>query len=187
MNKVNSECKLMNKKFIITLLTILIIIILVLLWIILSDKDSTKINNDNTTLNMEYKPVYEKGMYVVWTPLESIFTWDVWTNMLWGWEDYNSYDVVFSKWARTVWHSHTQIQLLFVLSWEWWYQEEWKPAQLLKVWDRVEIPANVIHWHWASAGSDFEHLGLTLNPSEDNTQTYDAVSEEEYKNLIINN
>lgn len=49
---------------------------------------------------------------------------------------------------------------------EGWYQEEGKPAQLLKTGDVVNIAPNVKHWHGATKDSWFVHLALTPGETE---------------------
>ena len=70
-------------------------------------------------------------------------------------------NVTFAPGARNNWHSHRVGQVLLVTGGEGWYQEEGKPAQLLKTGDVVNIPANIKHWHGATIDSWFVHLALT--------------------------
>ncbi|WAI01563.1 cupin domain-containing protein [Methanogenium organophilum] len=147
--------------------------------------DTASVKSDENTVEAKTEPVFEKGMLAE-GPLGQMFQGDVWVKMLGSGDGYNSYDVIFSEGARTHWHSHTEIQLLYILSGEGWYQEEGKPAQLLRVGDSVEIPANVTHWHGATADSSFEHLGVTMNPESEQTERFDPVSDEEYANLAAN-
>jgi quercetin dioxygenase-like cupin family protein len=82
-------------------------------------------------------------------------------------------NVTFAPGARNNWHSHKVGQVLLVTGGEGWYQEEGKPAQLLKAGDVVNIQPNVKHWHGATKDSWFVHLALTpgqtdwLEPVED--------------------
>jgi fermentation-respiration switch protein FrsA (DUF1100 family)/quercetin dioxygenase-like cupin family protein len=136
------------------------------------------------SVDADFNPVFPKGMLAA-GPLGAMFQGDVWVKMLESNEDYNSYDVIFSEGARTHWHSHSEIQLLYILSGKGWYQEEGKPPRFLKAGDSVEIPVNVKHWHGAAADSPFEHLGLTMNPSEEETQRFEEVTDEQYNNLKV--
>lgn len=88
-------------------------------------------------------------------------------------------NVTFAPGGRNNWHTHKVGQVLLVTGGEGWYQEEGKPAQLLKMGDVVNIPANVKHWHGATKDSWFVHLALT--PGE--TEWLEAVGDECYNTL----
>jgi quercetin dioxygenase-like cupin family protein len=88
-------------------------------------------------------------------------------------------NVTFAPGARNNWHSHKDGQVLLVTGGEGWYQEEEKPARLLKTGDVVNIPANVKHWHGATKDSWFVHLAMT--PGE--TEWLDPVDDEWYEKL----
>ncbi|MFP3126803.1 cupin domain-containing protein [Ectobacillus funiculus] len=75
-------------------------------------------------------------------------------------------NVTFAPGARNNWHSHKVGQVLLVTGGEGWYQEEGKPAQLLKTGDVVNIPPNVKHWHGATKDSWFVHLAMTPGDTE---------------------
>lgn len=88
-------------------------------------------------------------------------------------------NVTFAPGARNNWHSHKAGQVLLVTGGEGWYQEEGKPAQLLKTGDVVNIPPNVKHWHGATKDSWFVHLAMT--PGE--TDWLEPVDDEWYNKL----
>lgn len=88
-------------------------------------------------------------------------------------------NVTFAPGGRNNWHAHKVGQVLLVTGGEGWYQEEGKPAQLLKMGDVVNIPPNVKHWHGATKDSWFVHLALT--PGE--TDWLEAVGDEWYNTL----
>lgn len=75
-------------------------------------------------------------------------------------------NVTFAPGARNHWHSHKIGQVLLVTGGEGWYQEEGKPAQLLKAGDVVSIAANVKHWHGATIDSWFVHLAISPGETE---------------------
>lgn len=62
---------------------------------------------------------------------------------------------------------------------EGWYQEEGKPAQLLKTGDVANIPPNVKHWHGATKDSWFVHLAIT--PGQ--TDWFEPVDDEWFNKL----
>lgn len=88
-------------------------------------------------------------------------------------------NVTFAPDARNNWHAHHVGQVLLVTGGEGWYQEEGKPAQLLKTGDVVNIPPYVKHWHGATKDSWFVHLAIT--PGE--TDWFNPVEDEWFNNL----
>lgn len=50
--------------------------------------------------------------------------------------------------------------------------------------DVVNIPANVKHWHGASADSYFSHLAIEVPGENTSNEWLEAVSDEEYFNAI---
>ncbi|MEC0240237.1 cupin domain-containing protein [Paenibacillus dokdonensis] len=88
-------------------------------------------------------------------------------------------NVTFAPGARNNWHKHKIGQVLLVTGGEGWYQEEGKPAQLLKMGDVVNIAPHVKHWHGATKDSWFVHLAMT--PGE--TDWLEPVDDATYKKL----
>jgi 4-carboxymuconolactone decarboxylase len=64
-----------------------------------------------------------------------------------------------------------------------WYQEEGKLARKLQPGDVVNIPANVKHWHGATANSWFAHLALEIAGEGTSTEWCEPVTDEEYSKL----
>lgn len=88
--------------------------------------------------------------------------------------------VNFEPDCRNNWHiHHNGFQILLVTAGEGWYQEEGKPAQLLKPGDVVAIHEGVKHWHGATKDSWFSHIAITKGESE----WCEPVSDEEYDQL----
>ena len=50
--------------------------------------------------------------------------------------------------------------------------------------DVVNIPANVKHWHGASADSCFSHLAIEVPGENTSNEWLEALSDEEYFNAI---
>jgi quercetin dioxygenase-like cupin family protein len=94
--------------------------------------------------------------------------------------DYALGSVTFEPSARTNWHTHPRGQVLIVTEGEGFYQERGKPAQALKKGDVVSIPANVEHWHGASANSTFVHIAITNYKGDQNVVWLKPVTDEEY-------
>jgi quercetin dioxygenase-like cupin family protein len=88
-------------------------------------------------------------------------------------------NVTFAPRARNNWHSHRIGQVLLVTGGEGWYQEEGKPARLLKSGDVINIQPNVKHWHGATKNNWFVHLAIT--PGE--TDWLEPVDDEIYDQL----
>ena len=57
---------------------------------------------------------------------------------------------------------------------------EGKEAQELEAGSTVVIRPGTVHWHGASADSEFCHLSIIPNPKENKDTWLEAVSEEEY-------
>lgn len=60
-------------------------------------------------------------------------------------------NITFSPGARSDWHSHGGMVIL-VTGGVGYYQEEGKPAQILRKGDVMEIAPGVMHWHGATPG-----------------------------------
>lgn len=65
-----------------------------------------------------------------------------------------------------------------------YYQEWGKKAIEMLPGDVVNIPANVKHWHGASADSYFSHLAIEVPGENTSNEWLEAVSDEEYFNAI---
>lgn len=113
------------------------------------------------------------------------FIGDAYVEMLMTNPDYDCliYNVTFEPKARNYWHKHSSGQILLVTHGEGFYQERGKEAQYLNVGDIVEIPANVEHWHGASANSKFIHVGITPKSSQNKVEWLEPVTDEEYNSL----
>lgn len=70
--------------------------------------------------------------------------------------------------------------MLICVDGEGWYQEEGKPAQRLHPGDVVEIPANVKHWHGATANNWFSHLAFEYPGENASNEWLEPVDGEQY-------
>ena len=97
------------------------------------------------------------------------------------------HNVTFEPGCRNNWHIHHASkgggQVLICVDGEGWYQEEGKPAQRLHPGDIVEIPANVKHWHGATANSWFSHLAFGF-PGEDTSNEWLEPADDEQYNAL---
>ena len=96
-------------------------------------------------------------------------------------------NVTFEPRCRNNWHIHHADkgggQMLMVTAGEGWYQEWEKQAIRLKPGDVINIPANVKHWHGASADSWFQHLAIEVPGENCKTEWCEPVSDIEYDKL----
>lgn len=89
-------------------------------------------------------------------------------------------NVTFEPGCRNNWHIHHDgFQLLLVTGGEGWYQEEGKPAQILKAGDVIVTHDGVKHWHGATKDSWFEHIAITAGTPE----WLESVSDDSYLTL----
>ncbi|MCM3728833.1 cupin domain-containing protein [Neobacillus cucumis] len=89
-------------------------------------------------------------------------------------------NVTFEPECRNNWHIHRDgYQILLVTGGEGWYQEEGKPAQLLKAGDVIVTHDGVKHWHGATKDSWFVHIAITAGTPE----WLEPVDDETYNNL----
>ena len=99
------------------------------------------------------------------------------------------HNVTFEPGCRNNWHVHHASkgggQVLICVDGEGWYQEEGKPAQRLRPGDIVEIPANVKHWHGATANSWFSHLAFEFPGEDTSNEWLEPVDDEQYGALEI--
>lgn len=97
------------------------------------------------------------------------------------------FNVTFEPGCRNNWHVHHASsgggQVLICVDGEGWYQEEGKPARCLHPGDVVEIPANVKHWHGATADSWFSHLAFEFPGENASNEWLEPVDDEQYNTL----
>lgn len=93
-------------------------------------------------------------------------------------------NIVFAPGSRSSWHSHGGMVIIGTGG-VGYYQEEGKPARIIRKGDVVECPAGVRHWHGAAPDSWFSQIVIFdshYTPSADAAP--DApVTDEEYANL----
>ena len=94
--------------------------------------------------------------------------------------DVSVVNVNFEPGCRNNWHvHHNGYQILMCTAGEGWYQEEGKPAQLMKPGDVVTIHEGVKHWHGATKDSWFSHIAITKGTAE----WFGPVTDEQYNKL----
>ena len=96
-------------------------------------------------------------------------------------------NVTFEPGCRNNWHIHHATegggQLLICVAGEGWYQEWGIPARKLRPGDVVNIPANVKHWHGATADSWFAHLAMSVDGKDTSNEWLEPVTDEAYGKL----
>ena len=98
-------------------------------------------------------------------------------------------NITFAPGAHSSWHRHGGMVVL-VTGGVGLYQEEGKPAQVLRKGDVLQIPAGVRHWHGATKDNWFSQIVIydaAWQPTEDYHDGDDALSDEEYNNVEIRN
>lgn len=97
-------------------------------------------------------------------------------------------NVTFEPKCRNNWHIHRSTkdggQILICVDGLGLYQEAGKPIQKLHPGDVVVIPANVKHWHGATADSWFSHIAIEVPGENTSTEWCEPVSDEDYDKMI---
>ncbi|HEY0741075.1 MAG TPA: cupin domain-containing protein [Chryseosolibacter sp.] len=89
-------------------------------------------------------------------------------------------NVTFEAGSRTKWHLHPGGQILLVIDGVGYYQEKGQTKKILRKGDVIKCPANVPHWHGASADTGFVQVAIT-NRHLGETVWLNEVTDEEYK------
>lgn len=95
-------------------------------------------------------------------------------------------NVTFEPGARSYWHSHGGM-ILVGTGGVGYYQEEGKPAQIIRKGDVVECPEGVRHWHGALPDSWFSQMVIydSHYTAPEDAPEEEPVSDEEYQNVEI--
>ena len=126
---------------------------------------------------------FERGQQV-----SGEFTGNVWLEPLIPLDDtYNfpaTNNIIFEPGARSFWHSHGGMTIIGTGG-VGYYQEEGKPAQIIKKGDVVQCPEGVMHWHGAAPDSRFSQIVIFDSqyvPSESAPESRE-VTADEYRDL----
>ncbi len=87
------------------------------------------------------------------------------------------YRVKFEAGARTDWHAHQGLQVLYIESGECRLQKQGEPVQNVPAGNVVVIDADEKHWHGASPKGEMVHIAIGLYGS---TKWFDPVTDEQY-------
>ena len=92
--------------------------------------------------------------------------------------------VTFAPKTINAYHvQHKGGQILMVTGGRGWYQEEGKPAVEILPGTVIHIPANVKHWHGATAESWFAHLAFEIPGEDSSNEWLEPVTNKEYNRL----
>jgi len=89
--------------------------------------------------------------------------------------------VTFEARARTDWHSHNGVQVLYVVSGECRLQKQGEPVQSADAGTVVVIEAGENHWHGAGPGGEMTHLAIGMFEV---TDWNEPVTAEEYDGVV---
>lgn len=84
--------------------------------------------------------------------------------------------VEFAAGARTNWHTHTGVQILFVAEGRCRFQHWGGPVEEASAGETIYIPAGEKHWHGATPDEPMVHVALNINLE---TEWLEPVSEEQ--------
>lgn len=87
--------------------------------------------------------------------------------------------VTFAPGARTRWHSHPAGQIILAIEGVGYYQEQGKEKIIVRKGEVVKCPADIPHWHGASADTAFVQVAIT-GREKGETVWLEPVTEEEY-------
>ena len=97
------------------------------------------------------------------------------------------FNVTFEPGCRNHWHIHHAAsgggQMLVCVGGRGWYQAWGEPARALEPGDVVHIPAEVKHWHGATADSWFSHLAFEVPGEKTSNEWCEPVDPDEYASL----
>ncbi|MCG7571455.1 cupin domain-containing protein [Pseudoalteromonas sp. CNC9-20] len=90
-------------------------------------------------------------------------------------------NVTFEPGSRTHWHTHPRGQTLIVTSGQGWVQQ-WQGRRLvIEPGDVVHIPANVKHWHGATARTAMTHMAIQESHQGSVVTWMEAVTDKQYQ------
>ncbi|WP_241790501.1 cupin domain-containing protein [Sphingobacterium rhinopitheci] len=111
------------------------------------------------------------------------FTGTVWLNYLVETDtahNVNIGSVTFEPAARTNWHYHKGGQILLVTAGKGLYQEKGKPIEIIHKGQVVKCPADIEHWHGATATDTMTHIAIGTNTDIGGAVWLRPVTDEEY-------
>lgn len=135
-------------------------------------------NRQQVETGQEDAPIFPKGEKIN----NSNFVGTAWLTSLVTADSVNQTavgSVTFEPGARTNWHFHPNGQIILALEGEGYYQEKGGPKLILRKGDVAKCPANVPHWHGASADKGFIQIAIT-GREKGETVWMQPVTDDEY-------
>jgi quercetin dioxygenase-like cupin family protein len=86
--------------------------------------------------------------------------------------------VEFPAGARTNWHTHTGVQVLFVAAGRCRFQHEGGPVQEAGTGETIWIPTGEKHWHGATPDAPMAHIAVNIDFA---TEWLEPVTDEQYR------
>lgn len=94
------------------------------------------------------------------------------------------FNVTFEPGCRNNWHIHNGGgQILLCTDGEGYYEEDGKPARMLKPGDVIYIAPGVKHWHGATKNSWFTHIAIEVPSNNGGTTWLEPCDDAHYNNL----
>ena len=91
------------------------------------------------------------------------------------------YRVKFDARARTDWHAHQGVQVLYVVSGVCRIQKQGESVQEVQAGNVIVIDEEEKHWHGAAPGGEMIHIAIGLYVT---TSWFDPVTDEEYEGSV---
>ncbi len=135
-------------------------------------------NPDKMETKNENEPLFPQGDKIT----NENFTGTAYLHMMVKGDSINDItvgNVTFEPGARTRWHSHPAGQIILVTDGVGYYQEKGQPKKTLRKGDVVSCPADIEHWHGASADEAFVQVAVSSNRKGGAVWLH-PVTEEEY-------
>lgn len=92
--------------------------------------------------------------------------------------------VTFEPGARTAWHQHPLGQTLIVTAGSGHVQRWGGPLEVIRAGDVVWIPANVKHWHGASAQTFMTHVAIQEALDGEAVDWFEHVADDQYPGAV---
>lgn len=88
--------------------------------------------------------------------------------------------VNFGPGARTNWHTHPKGQMLIITAGRGWVQQWDGPKLTVEEGDTVWFPADVKHWHGATADTPMSHISVAPVFEDKSSVWLEKVTDEQY-------
>jgi quercetin dioxygenase-like cupin family protein len=85
--------------------------------------------------------------------------------------------VEFPAGARTHWHTHSGVQVLFIAAGRCRFQHAGGPVEEAGTGETIWIPAGEKHWHGAAPGAPMAHVAVNIDFE---TEWLEPVTDEQY-------